>query len=62
MSLKKSNGSIRNYNTGKNSVISPDFLVWTFYGKAQFPHSFGRFAPGNFHTRKSSQITLFFAV
>ena len=29
--------------TGKNAVISPDFLVWEFCGKAQFPL--------NFHTR-----------
>ena len=26
----------------KNTVISPNFLVWKFSGKAQFPHSFGR--------------------
>ena len=31
-------------NTAKNTVISPDFLVWRFCGKAQFPHSFGRYA------------------
>ena len=30
--------------TAKNTVISPDFLVWNFCGKAQFLHSFGRFA------------------
>ena len=30
--------------TVKNSVILPHFLVWKFCGKAQFPHSFGRFA------------------
>ena len=24
--------------TAKNAVISPDFLVWKFYEKAQFPH------------------------
>ena len=29
--------------TAKNTVISPNFLVWKFCGKAQFPHSFGRF-------------------
>ena len=28
--------------TAKNSVFSPDFLVWKFCVKAQFPHSFGR--------------------
>ena len=26
--------------TAKNTVISPDFLVWKFCGKAQFPHIF----------------------
>ena len=26
-------------NTAKNIVISPDFLVWKFCGKAQFPHT-----------------------
>ena len=31
-------------NTIKNTVISPNFLVWKFCGKSQFPHSFGRFA------------------
>ena len=29
--------------TAKNTVISPTFLVWKICGKAQFPHSFGRF-------------------
>ena len=33
-----------NTSTVKNTVISPDFLVWKFFGKAQFPHSFGGFA------------------
>ena len=40
--------------TAKNTVISPNFLVWKFCGKAQFPHSF--------HTRKSGEITVFLAV
>ena len=35
-------------------MISPDFLVWKFCGKAQFPQYF--------HTRKSCEITVFFAV
>ena len=39
--------------TAKNTVISPDFLVWKFCGKAQFPHSFGRFA------RKYAETVLF---
>ena len=30
--------------TAKNTVISPNFLVWEFCGKAHFPHSFRRFA------------------
>ena len=30
--------------TAKTTVISPDFLVWKFCGKAQFPSSFERFA------------------
>ena len=29
--------------TEKNIVISPNFMVWKFCGKAQFPHSFERF-------------------
>ena len=28
----------------KNTIISPNFLVWEFCGKTQFPHSFGRTA------------------
>ena len=32
------------YDTAKNPVISPNFMVWKFCGKAQFPHSFGRIA------------------
>ena len=31
-------------DTAKNTVISPNCLVWKFCGKAQFPHSFERFA------------------
>ena len=30
--------------TAKNTVISPEFLVWNYCGKAQFLHSFGQFA------------------
>ena len=30
--------------TVKNIIISPNFPVWKFCGKAKFPHSFGRFA------------------
>ena len=28
----------------KNTVISPNSLVWKFYGMTQFPHSLGQFA------------------
>ena len=49
--------------TAKNTAISAGFLVWKFCGKAQFPHSFGRFTfPQNFHARKSGEITVFLAV
>ena len=30
--------------TAKNTVLSPDFLMWKFCGKAQFPHSFEQIA------------------
>ena len=44
--------------------------MWKFCGKAQFPHSFGWITrsytetvfPQNFHTRKLSEITVFYAV
>ena len=56
--------------TAQNTVISPNFMVWKFFGKAQFPHSFGRIArncencafPQNFYTRKLGEITVFYAV
>ena len=31
-------------NTAKNTLILPNFLVWKFCGKAQFPHSFWQLA------------------
>ena len=31
-------------NTAKNIVVPPNFLVWKFCGKAQYPQSFGRIA------------------
>ena len=43
MKVRKLN-IIINHNTVKNTVNSPDFLVWKFSGKAQFPHDFGRIA------------------
>ena len=30
--------------TTQNNAISSNFLVWKFYGKEQFPHSFGLIA------------------
>ena len=36
--------SLSDTSTAKNLVISPDFLVLKFCGKAQFPHSFRQFA------------------
>ena len=49
--------------TAKNTVISPDFLCGSFCGKAQFPKLCGNCGfPRNFHTRKSGEITVFFAV
>ena len=34
----------RYVKSAKNTVISTNFLVWKFYGNAEFPHSFGWFA------------------
>ena len=56
--------------TAKNNVILPNFLVWKFCGKAQFPQSFRRFAHNivettfqqNFHSRKFDDITVSYAV
>ena len=39
------------YSTAKNTVISPNFLVWKFCRKTQFLHSF---------RQKSGEITVFF--
>ena len=46
--------------------ILPNFLVWEFCGKAQFPHSFGQIPrnsaetafPQNFQTRKLGEISV----
>ena len=56
--------------TAENTVISPNFLVWKFCGKPQFPHSFGRIAriyaetvfPQNVQIRTLGEITVFYAV
>ena len=52
------------------TVISPDFLVRKFCRKAQFRYNFERAArncrncafPQNFHTTKSGEFTVFFAM
>ena len=41
---------VTHFSTAENTVITPDFLVLKFCGKAQFPHSFGRFAPNYVET------------
>ena len=59
------NNIILTYYTAKNTVISRDFLAWNFCEKAQAnrPKLSGNFAfPQNFHTRKSDEIMVFFAV
>ena len=38
-----SDGSGGDTCTAENTVVSPNFLVWKFCGKAQFLHNFGRF-------------------
>ena len=48
--------------TAKNTVISPDCLVWKFCGKAQRKLCGNCAFPQNFHTRKSGEIMVFFAV
>ena len=57
-------------HTAKNTVISPNFLVWKFYGKAKFrivlpylPKLGGNCAfSQNFHTTKLGKIAVFFTV
>ena len=39
--MQSYNGSL---NTTKSTVISPNFLVWKFCEKVQFPHIIGRIA------------------
>ena len=40
----------------KMPVTSPISLVWKFYGKAQFPHCFGRLAPNSGETVPSTKF------
>ena len=58
-------------STAKKNVILPNFLVWKFCGKVQFPHIFRQIAqnyanyctfPQNFHTKKLGENMVFFAV
>ena len=50
-------------NIAQNAVISPNFLVWKFCGKTIRPKLCGNCVfPQNFHTRKSDEITAFYAV
>ena len=46
------------YITVKNTVIPPNFLVWKFCGKAQFPHSFGRIAQNYAETVPFHKISI----
>ena len=39
---------VRAINAAKNTVISPNFQVWKFCGKTQFPHNFGQVARNYF--------------
>ena len=43
--------------TAKNTVISPDFLMWKFCGKVEFLHSFGRIARNYAETVLFSKIS-----
>ena len=45
---KKKSGK-KMLSTAKNTVISPDFLVWKFCGKTQLLHSFGGIALTTMH-------------
>ena len=53
-----------------NNAISPNFVVWEFYGSAQLPKSFVRFArnsaesvfPQNFHARKLGESLVLYAM
>ena len=36
--------AINGISTAQNIVISPNFMVWKFCGKTQFPHSLGQIA------------------
>ena len=48
--------SFEEANTAKNTVISPNFLVWKFCGKVQFLNHFGRFSRNYAETVPSHKI------
>ena len=65
--LKAESQKVLRTNTAKNTVISPDFLVWKFAERHSFRivsgDSPGNCAfPQNFHTSKLGEITIFYAV
>ena len=43
--------------TAKNTLISPNILVWKFCGKVQFPHSSGWFAENYAETAPFHKIS-----
>ena len=43
--------------SAKSTVVSPDFLVWNFYGKAQFSQSFGQIARNSAETVPFDKIS-----
>ena len=45
-------------NTAKNTVVSPNFQVWKFCGKAQFPHSFGQITRNYAETMPFHKISM----
>ena len=58
--------SVTQFSTAYNTEISHNFLLWKFYGKAQFPHRpklYGNCAfPQSFHTRILGEVSLFYLV
>ena len=44
------------WNTAKSTVISPNFLVWKYCGKAQFPHQEISWNYGIFRSESNAEI------
>ena len=58
--MVKVNMTILNSLTLKNTVISPNFLVWKFWGDS--PETMWKLCLStNFHTIKLGEITVFYA-